>query len=258
MTLAKEAAEEEPQGERRRLRVPTSVAVEEEKPPGERRRLRVSTSVAATLLVAILSILVGPAFARQWDDRQKARDLKAAIADQIATATARTVVTGIDAARAQGTEARRHYVSRARAFWRPASLRIEMRLRAYFPASMATEWERLVLEIDDFLVNVCAKASPPGRAIQSDLTDNDRRANIAGWFESFSRSQPLPESLAGQSFRAIALIATSVNAEGRALVVEAGGELMFAKADKMTAVLFDAHPVGFSTSRRDLLLDLLP
>jgi hypothetical protein len=258
MTLAKKAAEEEPQDERRRLRVPTSVAVEEEKPPGERRRLRVPTSVAATLLVAMLSILVGPAFARQWDDRQKARDLKAAIADQIATATARTVVTGIDAARAQGTEARRHYVARARAFWRPASLRIEMRLRAYFPASMATEWERLVLEIDDFLVNVCAKASPPGRAIQSDLTDNDRRANIAGWFESFSRSQPLPESLNGQSSRAIALIATSVNAEGRALVVEAGGELMFAKADKMTTVLFDAHPAGFSTSRRDLLQDLLP
>ena len=81
MTLAKRAAEEEPQGERRRLRVPTSVAGEEEKPPGERRRLRVPTSVAATLLVAMLSILVGPAFARQWDDRQKARDLKAAIAD---------------------------------------------------------------------------------------------------------------------------------------------------------------------------------
>jgi hypothetical protein len=33
---------------------------------------------------------------------------------------------------------------------------------------------------------------------------------------------------------------------------------MFAKADKMTSVLFDAHPAGFSTSRRDLLLDLLP
>jgi hypothetical protein len=101
--------------------VPTSVAVEEEKPRGERRRFRVPTSVLVSLLVAILSILVGPAFARQWEDRQKARDLKAAIADQIATATARTVVTGIDATRAQGTEARRHYVTRARAFWRPAS-----------------------------------------------------------------------------------------------------------------------------------------
>lgn len=133
-----------------------------------------------------------------------------------------------------------------------------MKLRAYFPASMATEWERLVLDIDDFLLNVCAKASPPGRAIQSDLTDNDRRANIAGWFEAFSRSQPLPERLRLRSFSEIALSATGVNAENRADVVEDGGAWMFAKADKMTAVLFDAHPAGVSTSRRDLLQDLLP
>ena len=133
-----------------------------------------------------------------------------------------------------------------------------MKLRAYFPASMAAEWERLVLDIDDFLVNVCAKASPPGRAIQSDLTDKDRRDNIAGWFEAASRSQPLPRTLESLGSRQIALRATSVNADLRAEVVEGGGELMFAKADKMTAVLFDAHPAGFSTSRRDLLQDLLP
>jgi hypothetical protein len=55
----KAPAGDKPQAERRRLRI-----AEEEKSRAERRRLRVPTSVLATFLVAILSILVGPAFAR--------------------------------------------------------------------------------------------------------------------------------------------------------------------------------------------------
>jgi hypothetical protein len=154
-------------------------AAEEEQPRSD-RQLRVPTSVLLTLLVAVLSVLVGPAFARQWEDRQNARDLKAVIADEIAAATARTVGAGVDVARAERAQVRRHRVVNARAFWVPASLRIETKLRAYFPASMATEWERLVSDVDDFLVNVCANAAPPGQALASNLTDDDRRANIAG------------------------------------------------------------------------------
>jgi hypothetical protein len=247
------SAEAETRAGRRRLRV-----AQEERPPAERRGFRAPTSVVLTLSVAVLSIVVGPAFARQWDDRQKARDLKAAIADQIATATVRTVDAGVDVARAQEVEARRRHIARARALWRPASLRVEMKLRAYFPASMAAEWERFVLDIDDFLLNVCAKASPPGKALQSDLTDADRRANIAGWFEASSRREPLPEGLRSRSFGEIAGNATGQDAESRADVVADGAELMFSKTDKMTAALLDAHPAGFSTSRRDLLRDLIP
>jgi hypothetical protein len=246
-------AESEARAGQRRLRV-----AQEKGPRAERRGFRAPTSVVLTLSVAMLSILVGPAFARQWDDRQKARDLKAAIADQIATATVRVVDSGVDVARAQEREARRGHIARARALWRPASSRVEMKLRAYFPAGMAAEWERLVLDIDDFLLNVCAKASPPGQALQSDLTDNDRRAHIAGWFEASSRSEPLPVGLRSRSFGEIARKATGQDAAARADVVANGAELMFSRTDKMTAALLDAHPAGFSTNRRDLLRDLVP
>jgi hypothetical protein len=252
-TEERASAEEKPRAERRRLRV-----AEEKKPTGEPRRLRVPTSVFLTLLVAVLSILVGPAFARQWEDRQKARELKAAIADQIATATARTLSAGVYVARAQQAEARRDRFVNARAFWRPASLRIEMNLKAYFPAAMADEWKQLVLDIDDFLLNVCARASPPGQPFKSDLTASSRRDNIAAWFDSSSKLRPLPRILQNLTPSEIAHDATRGNAEDRAVVVEAGGEWLFAKTDKMAAVLFDAHPAGFSTSRRDLLGDLLP
>lgn len=237
---------------------PEEKAAEEEKPRSERRRLRVPTSVLLTLLVAVMSVLVGPAFARQWEDRQKARELKAAIADEIASATARTLGAGVYVARAQQAQARRDRFVNARAFWRPASLRIEMKLKAYFPASMADEWKQLVLKIDDFLLNVCARASPPGQPFASDLTASSRRDNIAAWFESSSKLRPLPKILQSLTPSEIAHTATGGDAEDRAYVIEAGEEWMFAETDKMAAVLFDAHPAGFSTGRRDLLRDLVP
>jgi hypothetical protein len=237
---------------------PEEKAAEEEKPRSERRRLRVPTSVLLTLLVAVMSVLVGPAFARQWEDRQKARELKAAIADEIASATARTLGAGVYVARAQQAQARRDRFVNARAFWRPASLRIEMKLKAYFPASMADEWKQLVLKIDDFLLNVCARASPPGQPFASDLTASSRRDNIAAWFESSSKLRPLPKILQSLTPSEIAHTATGGDAEDRAYVIEAGEEWMFAETDKMAAVLFDAHPAEFSTGRRDLLRDLVP
>jgi hypothetical protein len=228
-----------------------------EHPSGERRR-RVPTSVLVTLVVAMFSVLIGPAFARQWEDQQKARELKAAIADEIATATARTLGAGVYVARAQDTLARRERLAKARAFWRPASLRIETKLRAYFPPGITSEWEQFALDIDDFLVNVCAKASPPGQGSELDLTDADRRANIAGWFEALARAQPLPKSLRYLRFSEIAATATNGSAEERAGVIEAGGDWMFAETDTITGLLFGAHPAGFSTTRGDLLHDLVP
>jgi undecaprenyl pyrophosphate phosphatase UppP len=68
---------------------PEQTAVQE-KPQRKRRRVRVPTSVLVTVLVAGLSVWIAPAFARQWDDRQKARELQAEVADQIGIAAAQT------------------------------------------------------------------------------------------------------------------------------------------------------------------------
>jgi hypothetical protein len=254
MRPEEKAAEDEVPGGGRPLQ---SVPPQAGEPSREPRRLQVPTSVLVTLLVALFSVFVGPAFARQWDDQQKSRELKAAIADEIAISTARTLAAGVYVARAQDRDDRLERLANARNYWRPASLRIETKLRAYFPARMAAEWEQFSSDVDDFLLNVCAKASPPGQG-SGDLTDADRRANIAGWFEAVGRSQPLPQSLRSVRFSEIAAAATLRNPEERADVVEAGGDSMLAKTDTITAVLFAAHPAGFSTTSGDLLRDLLP
>src|SRR5262245_62538084 len=60
-----------------------------ENPAKARRRLpRIPTSVVMTLLAIALPAWLLPAFTRQWDDRQQAHDLKAAITSDMATATA--------------------------------------------------------------------------------------------------------------------------------------------------------------------------
>jgi hypothetical protein len=63
-----------------------SAAASEEKAAQEkagrwRLRPRLPASLVATLLVALLSVLVGPAFVRQWEDRKKAHELQAETAD---------------------------------------------------------------------------------------------------------------------------------------------------------------------------------
>src|SRR5262249_21299243 len=54
---------------------------------------RVPSSLIVTLIGIALTAWLLPAFTRQWDDRQKARDLKASLADEMSAATATLLST---------------------------------------------------------------------------------------------------------------------------------------------------------------------
>ena len=123
----------------------------EAKPRGGRRRFRVPTSVLVTVLVAVLSVLVAPAFARQWDDRQKVRQLRAAFAQEIATGTARTLATGVAIARIEDLRLRGERSAAARGAWDVRRLTVEMKLRAYFPQKVAARWSEYGEGMTQFL-----------------------------------------------------------------------------------------------------------
>src|SRR4051812_9873136 len=55
---------------------------------------RLPTSVVVTLLGVALTAWLLPAFTKQWDDRQKAHELKTAIVTDIASATAGAMIGG--------------------------------------------------------------------------------------------------------------------------------------------------------------------
>jgi hypothetical protein len=61
--------------------------------PGPERRRGVPTSVVVTIVVAALTVWVAPAVTRQWDDRQKARELQASLAQDVGASTAKAIGT---------------------------------------------------------------------------------------------------------------------------------------------------------------------
>ncbi len=113
---------------------------EEEKPTRERRRLRLPTSVLMTLVGIALTAWLLPAFTKQWEDRRRADELKAALAGEIATATAEAVI-GHEQQLQQELGDFDPLVVRVANEWSLRSLQIQARLRAYFSPELLTAWQ---------------------------------------------------------------------------------------------------------------------
>jgi hypothetical protein len=105
---------------------------------------RVPTSLLVTLLGIALTAWLLPAVTHQWDDRQKAHDVKAAmVADQVSM-TARALVVG-----EQSSPKRAQQISQQRRdAWLLASAEIEARLHAYFPARLVAAWQLYAYFVD--------------------------------------------------------------------------------------------------------------
>jgi hypothetical protein len=103
-----------------------------------RRRPRIRVPALAVTLIGIaLTAWLLPALTRQWDDRQKAHDVKAAIVADMASATAHALTLGqaVTSKSAQPTSRLR------RDDWLLASVEIEARLRAYFSPRVVAAWQ---------------------------------------------------------------------------------------------------------------------
>jgi hypothetical protein len=201
---------------------------------------RIPRSVFVTLLGIALTAWLLPAFTRQWDDRQKARELKAAVIAQIAAATAAQAVE------TKKVSARRLYLTGngpsesayecLNDLWLLHSMSIEARLRAYFPNDIVSRWH----DFDTTMANLSSMAFvglnpgdakslsgslgvPPGR-LARDLSELDRSQ-----FESVTA----------------AVFGDIVNG-------------VLTKQNAMTTAILNAHVAGYSTSGGDLLHDLVP
>jgi hypothetical protein len=275
---------------------PEEPAAQEEKPRRERRRLHVPTSVLVTLFVTLLSIWVAPAFARQWDDRQKARELKADLTDEVATATARTLAAGLAVARTPpggggtltldgslspdtGERADRYHAADAN--WDAAALKIGLKLRVQFGAGLAKRWAWFAYSVDAFLwlcLNTRAAKGPDSPTSQLRLQRLFGAIVALRQAADYARAKeppgPPPSTIgSGELFReyiedapagkgeeyessAVSLQYPIANTRARAL--DGIHALMWQNTEQLTAAIIAAHPPGFSTTRGDLLRDLLP
>jgi hypothetical protein len=180
--------------------------------------------------------------------------LRAAFADEIATATAKTLSQGSEVAlRARAYEPRefrRDRLAPVHANWDVARLRIEMKLRAYYPAQVAETWQRFGESMNDFL-RICLVAGDSD-LVKSDLARQLDEIGIRGDERVLAGSLVDPANALSLEE---ALVSGPVS---RQYALEAIRSFLLRRADALTGSVFRANLEGFSTTRGDLLRDLLP
>jgi hypothetical protein len=119
-------------------------------PPFARRVIkRATVAVLGVAVTASVTAWLFPAMTRQWTDRQKEHELKAAVVADMAGATARALVGG------EAIWGRQPLTRQAQARvgddWELSALAIEARIRVYFPQSAVTSWEIYSWAVDRFI-----------------------------------------------------------------------------------------------------------
>ncbi|HET8653604.1 MAG TPA: hypothetical protein VFM13_13670 [Gaiellaceae bacterium] len=247
------------------------------------------TSVVVTVLVAAVSVWVAPALTRQWDDRQKARELRVAITEDV-------IVIGtqaIYAAKAPrpGYKPAGDYDALL-AQWYQQTAVLEAKLRAYFPKHIADQWARFSSAYVEQAFYLAQLHLPDAQKRHVGETAKQIR-------RQFERLRDLPENeIAGLDeggfadlilYSFVFEIATGtvepqkpvderadILLEGLASTLDttpAKSEETVAQAEELmveirtvgvrelrslTDQLLSAHMTGFSTTRGDFLRDLLP
>jgi len=197
---------------------------------------KIVAPVVVTLLGAALTVWIAPAFTKQWGDRQRARDLKAAIAQEM-VASAGPIIRSVGPL----VDGRGDYAATHQR-WREDGVRVTVKLGAYFPAKTVEEWKAALLRGDLLLI-----ASDDARDARSNPIAS-RRQRIANSLKLLG----LDARHADQT--AVLLLAPKT----RELGVDDLGQWMWASLGQTIDAIFAAHPNGFSTTRRDLFHDVLP
>jgi hypothetical protein len=236
--------------------VPAETTAEEAR-PSRRWRPHIPMSVLVTLLVAALSVWVAPAFTRQFEDRKQAREMQAQVAEQVALATA-DVGQRINSFVVPGKLKGSRIVSRTQTlqdYWQVRQAGIDARLRVYFSPEMRLMWLQFnkLVEREIDLVRqiqyVAAGILGPDWWTPY-VTANVR--SIADLSRPFGVGPPFVD-------REIALNDLMRERESvRARTI--GGLVAWMRRieDKIIDRLMTEDPEAFSTTRRDLLRDLLP
>jgi hypothetical protein len=266
---------------------------EEAAPQAEPRRrtwwrVKIPTSVIVTLVGIALTAWLLPAFTRQWDDRQTAHDLQAGVVAQIASATGQAVVS----AHRTGTLAKDPATARKQAAdaWLLESLAIEARLRAYFPSDVVASWE-----VFSYFVNKLVGV-PTGEADAALVRAMKWMLGVPHTTVvfplSFSALNHLPHDVAQDA--ALQVIVVRSFAKRKRVMADpsdlryldtyirevltknerrdvdhlrreavglplARWEVTLIEFEQdVAALVLSAHPRGYSTTKRDLINDLLP
>jgi hypothetical protein len=208
-------------------------------------------TVVLTVALTLLTAWFLPALSRQWQDRQKARELKASLVSQIGKSTSETLITSSfltwDRFQSSRDPSRRGWnqevFNRLDLQWRTSSAEVEAQLRAYFPNRVATRWRaysnlvwgtyRLITE------NLSARPSTV-RRLGEEVGVKQADLNVLRdpWVDKHG------DPLEGAERARIAYF-------------HAYSALLSRRSEVIDEIL-RSHPAGYSTRLTDLAHDLLP
>lgn len=236
---------------------------QEQRPRREGWRVRVPTSVLVTVTVAALSVWVAPAFTRQWDDRQKARELRVAITEDVITKGTRVIYVATKPP-LPGYKPAADYDA-VFAQWNEDSAILSAKLRAYFPQEVSDRWNSFSNEYARRLLRVAARlpaaqkrhAGKTRQQVARLFTDGfhlnlDDRSLLHDVDEFFRPTLAVREQWMPQL---VILIREEEPADSFRGYMQ---DIAVAELQQLTDELLSAHLTGFSTTRRDFLRDLLP
>jgi hypothetical protein len=200
--------------------------------------------ILITLFGAAISAWLVPAFTRQWQDRQKEREIKVALVSDIGDSTSDALVTSQYVANQAfpGGNGQAEY-NRFSLDWARRSAQIEAKLRAYFPDDpLVDDWREysIVVQNDFYL-----------------LTGGSGKAGAVHTVRQYLESAPEgSEAIAGVNWKRL----RSLNFNDRSAVddyVLVTGQLLDGKERLIRAIL-NANAEGFSTTGGDFIDDLTP
>jgi hypothetical protein len=234
------------------------------------RRLRVPTSLLVTVLVAAVSVWVAPALTRQWDDRQKARELRVAITEEMITKGTRVIYATTKPPLRVYQPAANYDALLAQ--WTSDSAVLEAKLRAYFPVEVSNGWSRFDEMCAQQLFGI-AEELPAAQERHADQTPR-QLVRIFGARHFTIEDRSLVSHVTNMAFQRgelilegfprrlwMVLLAGAVgnhrldSSSGLYLALQQSATIQL---EMLTDQLHSAHLTGFSTTRRDLLRDLRP
>lgn len=239
---------------------------------------RIPRPLLITFVGLALSAWLLPAFTRQWDDRQKARELQASLIAQVSTATANALIAGRNLVLRPltGPRSRADLINHsAVAAWSSASIPIDARLRAYFPKSVVNSWATYSYDVGVLLENLSNPAKedfsnspvyfPPTvpwpRVSEVEAWPEYQRVfrAQAGIFQAeklYFRHLRLPRLGIDANEHRSALLSKDVSDRINAYI---GAEGQWLKVEEaINSDILAAHPQGYSTRASDLIHDLIP
>ena len=227
-------------------------------PPGRKRQWKLPTTVLVTLFVALLSVAVGPAVTRQWDDRQRARQLQVDLIELVWSTTA-----DIQAElRSFGRTAQHDPWPTQEAImdkWEVSQESVETKLRVYYGEDGVDAWRSYVRAVRALAVLTAYEAGTPDGGLWQTVVQEP--VCIGGCVSSDANLYVRRIVPPGQSrvdpAAAIAIFRKRDELQ-REAVLGSLSRLLADQASSVVDLILRKGPRGFSTTRSDLLHDLLP